>query len=1031
MAQDFSDNQQIESIRQLYKKEQFQKALNSANNYILTLDTLQDSNNFEAILSLKGNILRHLGKPLLAISLHKKAKDLRATIYGASALEVSRSLVNIGNCYLDIEAFDLALDPLLKAKIIKEQQVLSETSLINVYNSLAFCYEQLQETAEAKNYIHRAIQVATEAYGPQDTQLIFPLNTLANFLISEKQPDSAIVHLKRAITIQQKTIGLNHSNTVLLYTNLARGLGESGRYTAAIDWLQEGLHISQQVEGGNPTIQANCLLNLGNYYLDKGLNQLGLEYLQRASSTYTDVANWAAAMNSIGLAYRYMGKTDKAIDELSIVISTVTDTMLDHKLSPVMADIYLNLGSCYLDKKEYEVAQYFLEKGATLFKQKALPFTVYNKLGQCFLGLQQYEAATQQFQLALTNTTGFRQFGSLYFLGMVRAAQNLPNQALSFYEAALQSLGGKNNQAATPFPFETIQIYDKLASWWIREARNSQTTNTWEQALLYAQKGIEILEILKGTIKEPHAEIDLQNTFYQIYNHAIESTLALQQPAKAFSLAERYKSNVLKKIATATANKHQFNLPPALLSEEKKLKEALTFYKKKRFSLERQILSDAEQQQLVHIKDTIGALLDQQVQWQQKITKLYPNYYQLMEKEPIINLSTIQQALNADQTLIEFQWSDHQLLTFLFTQDTFLVFQLPNSEELKTAISAFNFLSQKQPDLSGETQMVDTKNFINLASYLYSQLILPIQPYIKEELRIIPDSWLYFLPFECLIKEKGKEYYHFRSHQYLVQEVAISYDFAATLAIQKEKNTTDFKENLLIIAPSFAQNSRQLKELVYSPDEVTKVSDIVDATIWKGEQAKEKKFIEVAHQYQLLHIASHGIMDNQNPDYSFIAFTEQADSIENEVLYVSEIYNMHLNADLIVLSACQTAGGKLYRGEGLLSIAHAFMYAGAKSIIASLWNVDDEQTPDLMEKFYTALCQGHSKAKAIQKAKVAYLKDADHFKAHPYYWSGFMVIGNTNPLTITASPTYFSFKILAILVAVLLLLSFLYKLYRK
>ncbi len=1004
IGQDIPLVQPIETVYQLYKTEQFQAALESSDKYIVTLDTLQDKEIYEAFLSLKGNILRQMGQSALAIRFHTKALLLREEIYGKKSLEASRSLFNIGNCYLDEGLYEQALVFLLAAKNSKASQALTETGLINVYNSLAFCYQQLHQDKAAKQYIHQAINVASDVYGQNSTQLIFPLNTLANLLLAENHPDSAAFYLNRALKIQQDSIGQLHSTTVLLKNNLARSFGESGRYTLAIDLLQESLLLYQQIGAANPKIQADCFLNLGNYYLDKGENDLGLEYLSRANSTYDKIEDWAASRNSMGLAYRYLGQTDKAISQLSMTISEVPDSIIKGKLGLIMADIYINLGSSYLDKQAYDAAQYFLQKGQQVYiKEKGMelvPATIDNKLGQCFLGLQQYESATQQFNLALQKTQGFRQFGSLYYLGVVREAQNRPKQALVFYETALQKLGETAIRKDTPFPFETIQVYEKLTAWWLKKAKKSQGMKDWEKALLYANKGIHVLETLKGTIKEYNSEIDLQNTFYQIYNYAIESALALNKSKEAFSLAEKYKSNVLKRVAKYTSDKHHFNLPKPLLVEEARIKEGLTFYKKKRFALERQILSNTEEQQLKLVKDSIGLLLDAKAQWQKQVAKKAPNYFQLMEQDSSIRIESIQEGLKANQTLIEFQWSDHQLLTFLLTKDTFLVFQQVNTQALKTAITKFNFLSQNQPDLSGEKLMVDAENFVQLASFLYQQLILPIKPFIKEELIIIPDSWLYFLPFECLIKAKSKAAYHFRSHQYLVQDVAISYDFAATLAIKKDYKSQAFKKNLLIVAPSFVNNSRQLKELAYSKEEVEGVASILKADIWMDEDALEEKFVQAASNYQILHIASHGIMNNQYPDYSFVAFTEQKDSIENEVLYVSEIYNIPINADLVILSACQTAGGKLYRGEGLLSIAHAFMYAGAKSIIASLWNVDDEQTPALMKGFYAALKSGLTKPKAIQQAKIDNLKTADHFKAHPYYWAGFMVIGNTQALEI-------------------------------
>jgi CHAT domain-containing protein len=115
-------------------------------------------------------------------------------------------------------------------------------------------------------------------------------------------------------------------------------------------------------------------------------------------------------------------------------------------------------------------------------------------------------------------------------------------------------------------------------------------------------------------------------------------------------------------------------------------------------------------------------------------------------------------------------------------------------------------------------------------------------------------------------------------------------------------------------------------------------------------------------------------------------------------LTAAEIFDLKLNADMVVLSACQTAIGSLYRGEGIMSLARSFRYAGARTIVASLWNVDDAQTPTLMQFFYENLNHGATKAAALTLAKRQYLSITAHDKAHPFYWAGFMMIGDEGAL---------------------------------
>jgi CHAT domain-containing protein len=158
--------------------------------------------------------------------------------------------------------------------------------------------------------------------------------------------------------------------------------------------------------------------------------------------------------------------------------------------------------------------------------------------------------------------------------------------------------------------------------------------------------------------------------------------------------------------------------------------------------------------------------------------------------------------------------------------------------------------------------------------------------------------------------------------------------------------------------------------------------------------ATEQKFYDVAGDYRMVHLSTHGVADARQGDYSYLAFAEQKDSIENEFLYVRDIYNTQLNADLVFLSACETAQGELQRGEGIISLARAFAYAGAKSIITTLWQVDDAATKDISIEFYKNLKKGLTKDFALRQAKLRHIKSARSAQKHPFFWAAMIGIGD-------------------------------------
>ena len=142
----------------------------------------------------------------------------------------------------------------------------------------------------------------------------------------------------------------------------------------------------------------------------------------------------------------------------------------------------------------------------------------------------------------------------------------------------------------------------------------------------------------------------------------------------------------------------------------------------------------------------------------------------------------------------------------------------------------------------------------------------------------------------------------------------------------------------------------------------------------------------------------HTIIDDEDPMYSKMIFTQDIDTIDDGFLNTFEIYNLNLRAQLAVLSACNTGSGKILNGEGIMSLARGFIYSGVPSIVMTLWEIDDKSGSDIMTNFYSYLKEGQTKDIALQNAKLEYLRTASQLRSHPYFWSAYVNIGNTKPL---------------------------------
>jgi CHAT domain-containing protein len=271
-----------------------------------------------------------------------------------------------------------------------------------------------------------------------------------------------------------------------------------------------------------------------------------------------------------------------------------------------------------------------------------------------------------------------------------------------------------------------------------------------------------------------------------------------------------------------------------------------------------------------------------------------------------------------------------------------------------------------------------------------------------------------YIPFDVLLSEIPKDATRFSSHNYFGKEHIISYNYSATLwqEMQNKKHKVEPKKNFIGFAPYYNGDTTVLSKLFsddftmrkgldslkYSGEEVFKAQKLMQGEAILNKNATKEKFESAVADYRIVHLATHGKANDKIGDYCFLAFTAQKDSLGGELLYVRDIYNLTLNADLVVLSACETGIGELKRGEGIVSLARAFAYSGAKSLVTSLWSVNDKSTMHIMETFYKQIKRGKNKDYALWKAKTEYFEKAKGELAHPFFWSAFIPIGDMKAL---------------------------------
>ena len=405
---------------------------------------------------------------------------------------------------------------------------------------------------------------------------------------------------------------------------------------------------------------------------------------------------------------------------------------------------------------------------------------------------------------------------------------------------------------------------------------------------------------------------------------------------------------------------------------------------------------------------------------------------------PITNNATTN-AKNTPPSNAQSQTSN--LTIFVISKNGFQIFEKKLPPQYLTDFQQFRRSLSDEKWLSDSATAAKTA-FLNNGFSLYQTLLATPLAFLKEQkdgqnikrLRIIPDGALGYLPFEMLLTNNTSSDWKSKNTPYLLRDYAVSYAYSARLLDDNER--TDGRnfggfgieyddETLKNLAAdstlprqSAAPNPTRggglradgasavailstrgdvLSHLAFADDEVRNIGKLLGSqTIFLNSDATKLAFLKNAPNCGILHLAMHGAIDEKNPLNSGLIFSKTADSMSS---YLSgyDLFGQQLKAGLTVLSACNTGNGELRRGEGVMSLARAFAFAGCPSTVMSLWSIPDESTSQVMLNFYKYLKQGESKDIALQKAKLDYLQNCTPQYSIPNYWGATVVIGNVAP----------------------------------
>ena len=531
----------------------------------------------------------------------------------------------------------------------------------------------------------------------------------------------------------------------------------------------------------------------------------------------------------------------------------------------------------------------------------------------------------------------------------------------------------------------------------------------------YLEKAHNLNELTSQIFSENFSYLPFNESKYatlsRINEQLLNTALLLKEEViidQVLENIEQTGSRLSWKKFLASKQLKNLNIPDSIIERENNLKSELLFYKKALFT--------SNESNVEKVKRYKEKLYDVEIEIERLgewYREMYPGYFNQTQKP--FDLDELRSMMKKNQRILKYVIADEHVYAFLITKNSTDLQMLEKKEVLNKKLTPF----------IASISIVNTNDYKKMAQDLY-KILLPeslLGSSKNQNLIFIQDDILNLLPMEILLNANEK---------YLIQSHSVSYAPSLLLWNEQLRVKKSRRNKLGIFAPTYKDYYKKNPKrndstaLFGAFSEAMQIADLFKSDVYSGSSASKQEFINKAKGYTILHLAMHSTINNENAEFSNLSFSP--DRSDNK-LYISELYNIPLNADLAVLSACNTGAGVLKKGEGLVNISRAFTYAGVPSIVTSLWNVPDKETSEIMVSFYTFLKKGKSKSEALQLAKLGYLKNTDdELLKHPYYWAGFVVSGDISPIE-SSSNKLWMYLVLGILFAGLIFRKKLLKLF--
>ncbi len=909
------------------------------------------------------------------------------------------TLGNIGFYHHLLGESRKGLEYLEKSAEILKQLGEKQRESITLTN-IGLIYYDLGDIKTAFDFFHRSLKLKRETKDRRGEGIV--LTNLGYALNEGGDKRKALEYYEQALAITLETKDLNTQG--ILLSNIGSVYQDFSEFQKAFDYYRQSLELRRQT--GNKYGEAVAMQNIASVYRTFGDFENALNFLNQALEIYQKNGfrrEEALALSSIGAVYRLLGDDPKALEfyQKGLEIQRSLDNKSGYSF------ILGNIGSLYLEKAENQKAlENFTE--AVRFAEEA--GDVASAASSLVLLARSYEK-----------------------IGKPQAAEASFIRALT----TQREIGLQTDLA------DTLYYY----------ARFEENRGNRASAIEKINEVLQIVENLRSSIASQNLRASFlaeQQKYYDFYI----SLLAAEHrrfPDKGFGAlaleaSEKARARSLLDTLGESRRDIRAQIPPEMLEEERFLRQTINAKDFQRV----EALKQKSNEKAAEFEKELAENLRKYRELQTKIRQANPQFASLNNPEPL-NLKEIQaQVLDENTVLLEYFLGEERSFLFFVTKSKLEIIELPKREAIENPVrrTIENLKSRTQeipketlPQRTARIKKADAE-MGKMLSELSRTLISPLADKIQNKrLLIVAAGVLQYVPFAALPNAK----YARKSgaagqppvNLFLIETNEIIYLPSASVVplLRQNKDREKAAKNLITILadPVFSVEDVRLKTLSKPKTETDSSINLTavmrdarvippnlrsdfsrlrfsraEAEAISGFALADQRFLALdfaanltaassanLQDSRIVHLATHGTVNSQFPELSSIVFSlvDENGKPQEGFLRLQDVYNLRLKADLVVLSACETALGKEIKGEGIIGLTRGFMYSGAPSVVASLWRVEDRATADLMKRFYQRMLRENlPPSAALREAQISMLKEKT--LAHPFYWAGFTLQGD-------------------------------------